>query len=534
MMIKLLIVDDEWLVRERLKACLNWDELGCAIAGEASDGEDALEQVGRLRPDIAIVDIHMPFVNGLEFAETVRADYPGTKVVILTGYSDFDYARTAVQAGVVRYLLKPIDKDELRSVIVELTSSIENERARQNNLALMEMSYKESRDVLKEKLLRSLLEPVARSRDFRQELERHAPNLAGIDRAAVAVVQIDALPGKEVDPAEERLWYFAVSNIFAETLSRGYPVECVYDSAGHAALIAGVGDEDGLERLIGHSEEAKSFIEIRLRFTVTVGVGNVGRGLDGIAASYREAVAARRNRVVMGPNRIIPYRSLENKAGASSFFENFRHDLLIPMRSGNSSAAIGEIGRVFREIEERGLLADQAVLVLTELFLVIAQFAKENEIEIPELADLDFSAGALLDGHESLGETKAWFERLCRQALNVYSRSKLHGYARTVEKVKRYIDENYANREIGLEAISANLSINPSHLSSVFKREAGITISEYLIRKRLTQAKAMMDDGNGKLSEITDSVGFGDPYYFSKSFKKMFGISPSLYFKSKI
>ncbi|TVY01275.1 response regulator [Cohnella terricola] len=532
-MIKLLIVDDEILVRERLKACLDWEELGYAIMGEASDGEEALAIVERIRPDIAIVDIHMPFISGLEFSEIVKTKYPDTKVVILTGYSDFEYARTAMRAGVAHYLLKPINKDELQSAMLQLTSLIENERARKTNLALMEMNYKESRNVLKEKFMQTLLEPAARSGEFQQELRKYAPGMANVESAVVLVVQIDTVPDRKVEQAENRLWYFAVSNIFSESLSHSFAVENAYDSSQHAVLIVDIGREGSLEQLEKRSEEAKAFIESRLRFTVTVGIGNIGKGIDGISASYREAVTARRNRVVLGRNRIIPYSALEEQVGASAFSADNRQDLLIPMRSGNLPYAIGEIERVFQEIRDRGLLVDQAILVLTDLFLVFAQFAKENEIEVPELASLDFSVGTLLDGHESIEETKAWFVGLCRHVLGVYGRIKLNGYARTVEKVKRYIDDNYANKEIGLETIAANLAINPSHLSSVFKKEAGITISEYLIRKRMAQAKAMMDEGRGKLSEIADSVGFGDPYYFSKSFKKMFGISPSLYAKAK-
>jgi two-component system response regulator YesN len=172
-------------------------------------------------------------------------------------------------------------------------------------------------------------------------------------------------------------------------------------------------------------------------------------------------------------------------------------------------------------------------MVLSELILTVTNFAKENEINMSELTDEEINVSELINSKETLAEVEDYFKSILNNIIKVYSNRRYMGHTRAVDKVKAYIDMNYSNSDLSLENIASNMSINASHLSNIFKKESGLSITEYLNECRMKYAKELIDKGNMKLFEIAELVGFNDPYYFSKCFKKTYGVPASKYFKTK-
>jgi YesN/AraC family two-component response regulator len=157
-MFKVAVIDDEYLVRERIKYALDWSYYGFELCWEASNGEDALDLMEKTCPDLALVDINMPIMDGLEFADKAASRYPNMRVVILTGYGSFDYAKKAIHAGVNEYLLKPLDSNELAETLVKIKAGLEKEKAGRYNLQKLIVESREKDAILKRKLIQSLLE----------------------------------------------------------------------------------------------------------------------------------------------------------------------------------------------------------------------------------------------------------------------------------------------------------------------------------------------------------------------------------------
>ena len=157
MMYKLLIVDDEDWIRERLKHTIDWGSMDVEVIGEACDGEEALEKTKMLLPDIVLTDIRMPCINGLEYIKRLRDGNINVKVIIISGFSDFDYARNAIKLGAFDYILKPVDDDDLTGVIKRCIEDINAERSKNLLFIRAREQMKESLPLMKRELFINLV-----------------------------------------------------------------------------------------------------------------------------------------------------------------------------------------------------------------------------------------------------------------------------------------------------------------------------------------------------------------------------------------
>jgi two-component system, response regulator YesN len=174
--------------------------------------------------------------------------------------------------------------------------------------------------------------------------------------------------------------------------------------------------------------------------------------------------------LLLGQNRIITYAEIEKNMNKVAINTDFRQVMLSHLRAGNMALIRKELHETFMDIVRRNLLVDHLYLVLSELVLTATTFAHENEINMAEIVGTDFTIMEIVELKETLEEAEQWFENLFQAVLNIYNKSKLYSYTKMVDKVKKHIDENYTNKDISLETIAANISINPSYLSNLFKK----------------------------------------------------------------
>lgn len=525
-MIKVLIIDDEYLVRERLKICVEWASLGYEIAGEADNGEDALMMLEHIPARLAIVDINMPIVDGLAFAQAAQTSHPELKIVILTGYSSFEYARTAIQAGVSDYLLKPINMEELVRVLVQLRGRIESETHKQRLNADLQLNLAESDGILKREFLQTCLDGTADVVRDKPKYRLYCPNL--IDGALfVTVVSIDKT-GAEPPP----LWQkFAVANVCGEVMqSSGFKhFESTYDADGRIVLIAsipsGTSADAGLALLLQTCSKAIRAVHDYLKFTVTAGIGPSVHGIADAAASYREAVRACRHKTVCGNNRIIRWDQLPGRR--SEDLSYIREDMIILLRLGDAEAIETSLDRLSDSLIAGRQPVETLYLVLYELMTTLNIFASENKLEAHAAIIETLHPMKLVDELETLDAIKRWLREQFRNALVRAKSLKQSTPTKLASKAKQYIDENFGNAELDLTDIAKSVFVNPSYLSRIFKNELGYSVVEYLTRCRMLKAKELMEQGCKNMFFIAESVGYKDTHYFSKCFKKHYSVSPS-------
>lgn len=298
-MIKLLIVDDDMWIREGLKRNIRWEQAGIEVAGTAADGEEALEQMKELQPDLVLTDIQMPFLDGLQLAERINEAYAGTKVIFLTGYDDFSYAKQALRLQAADYILKYEDNEVILNAVASaartfLTERKEAEKARK------------SQSLIQNKFLAELLEGCANPEWARLELD-NLGIAAPESYFQVAVIQPEdgrrfARQG-EGDNAE--LLLFSIGNICAELGAEAFPYRypVVYNNRVNLLFnLPGPDQGEGgeAERLSAYLEEIRRTLEDYLKLQVSIGLGTCREGTQRIPLSYGEALAAAQMKPIAG------------------------------------------------------------------------------------------------------------------------------------------------------------------------------------------------------------------------------------------
>ena len=528
-MIDVIIVEDEYLAREHIKRCIDWGELDCRISGEAPNGEDALELIRVLRPQLAIVDINMPFINGLEFSKIVHDEQPEIKIIILTGYGRFEYAKEALTAGVVGYLLKPVNREELTKAVINAKMAIEKEIAFKNNVKKLEALSLENENIARQKFINDIL--IGKNLEDTTGFEQYCPDVRN-ESLIVAVVWIDRL-FQSNDKIVKDTQKLSACNIINEIFIPARCFASAFDMGGRLVVIMNIRDPQG-----NNIDYVKLFckaicaIHAGLGGEAAVGIGRQYDSIGKVSKSYMEGLNALRHRIILGNNRVIEFDSLKSAAKQMALVEKIRKNLLAYLRAGNVRDIQLELHDIFECIVKDGSSVESLYFVLSEIYLNLNYFSYENGISINNFVGENFDPFHLIDQYESLSAIE-------NQVFNVIGRLLEHtdkcssNAAKIVKMARGYIKANYNNTELCLQNIAANVFTSQCHLSFIFKKEAGMSIVEYITDIRMVKAKELMDSGGKKLHEIAGIVGYKDPYYFSRCFRKRFGVSPSKYITSK-
>lgn len=537
-MLKILIVDDEFYFREALKISLPWEELGFQICGEAKNGRDALEKVKTLNPDIVLVDINMPIMGGLEFVQCINELKVNVKIVILTGYSEFNYAKQAVQLGVNNYLLKPINEDEMANTLKQLKRLIESEMDRKIQFDMLKEQVQENLPILKDKLLNELL---LRSSTLIEQKVIEKFKYLNIDIVSehyqVAAIELDNEADFNWNEEDKQLWRFAVSNIVWEIFNEIFKLEVFNDNSEKICVILGYADSYNDKINFNLNEmfnKLKYIVEKHFHFTITIGLGNTKENLKDISSSYKEAVFALKNNIVFGNNKVIMYSGITDFDLTKNIdIIEYRNQLLMDMRMSNSFDVTKTLNKMFKEIKDRGINHEFLFVICIETISICFEFIAEAGCNLTDiLHDNQLNIITKIQTIKNLIEMEKYINKIFLEVINSIEKNKISKNRKLIEGIKEYINENYHNEELNIAGISNHFYINYSYLCYLFKREAGTTINEYIIEVRLNRAKALFDKGNVLVSDVSTKVGYSDANYFGKCFKKRYGISPSKYIEN--
>lgn len=530
-----MLVDDEYYFREALKVSVSWEELGFVVCGEAKNGKDALEKVEELNPEIIIVDINMPVMDGLEFVQILRDKGLNSKIIILTGHSEFNYAKQAVQLGVYNYILKPVNEEELATSLLELKEVIEKETDIKIEVDRLKQQVRDSLPLLKDKLLNDLLQGnlIWKEKDTVKRMEYFNVNIHSKFYRAVTV-EIDDADNRYWSDEDNQIWKYAVSNIACEILAEYCTFDLCYDKNDRICFIIGSDNEDGPDPdtlLENRLELVRTVICKHLKFTVTIGVGNKKGRLSDIAASYQESVVALKSKLTLGDNRIIAYNLVAfPEIKVNLFTVEHRSQLMMNMRTGDDKEVQKLLIQIFTEIRRRNIHHEIIALLCIEMVSTCMEFILEVGLSLKDM----FPGSKLniiedIQKKRSIAEMESWVEMIFGHTLEAVKTTKSSKASKQIEEVKKYIAENYYKNELSVDEIARKLFVNYAHLCFIFKRDAGMTINEYLTRFRINMAKELLDAGNTLVLDVAERVGYADANYFGKCFKKYYGLAPSKY-----
>ncbi len=537
MLVSVLIVDDEYLIRSLIRKSVDWEGLGFRIVGEAEDGETAIRLVDELRPRLVILDINIPFFNGLEVTRRLRSSHPEVKIIILTGYEDFQYALQAIKAGVLNYILKPINPEEFEIALAAAKDAILNEE----KSSLSDLSGDAVSLPVRERFLRLLL----------TEGHSLAENVV-LDRFRLfrcELVPADFVVALFEIRRPEKHWTVLVSSQELKEILTGLPpewwsdfppYEFFSDETGRLVLLM---NEDASttrrkdKAYYRMAEVLMSSDRLSGRYVVSCGFGLAAAKAAEIPRSYREAETALEESFYSGAKRIRLFEDVPQRSKSlpqADFFDAAERDgFLLMLRGGKEGEA-----ETFLKNRLRGLAAlrpprHYCEMNCMELIGVVLEFMEENNLVMEEFFE-DKDVFSVLRSLGTLKELEDWIIELIgsvQRKIDLTARTRTR---QVVQKAKLYIERNYGRSFVTLEQAAEHLSVTATYLSTIFKKELGISLIQYLTEFRLKKAKELMDaDPLLPIMDVAGRVGYSDPYYFSKCFRKHFGLSPSAYLRRK-
>lgn len=541
-MYRLLIVDDEPAVRAGLRTYFDWAAYGIEVAGEADDGDVALEMITRDQPDLILTDVRMPTMDGITMSQCISAEYPSIKIIFVSGHDDADYLKSAMKVSAVDYIFKPVNLQELSTVIERVVTDLDAESSERIHKQELLVKLKEGMPLLREKFLLSMIVEGAPKSELAERVSFLGLNLPVDASYWVMVVSVDDLADVMASRSErdrQLLWY-SVLNVYEELLDthmRGYAFE--HRTGEFVGVLQGsepVGDSatEAAEALFALAGDLRSNLERWLKIGVTIGISDLAGGLSGLAPAYKQAREAADYKWYLGKNRIITMDSLEGAVpedGAMRRYDFELNEKLISALKADDEDKISEaLEMIFASLSYTrpdGLKYGRNLCM--QLVLGIGQLLMELGAGDPELEIMEAELTEALYAKETLKDLRGLIESYLATVSEHIREKRTGKVANVVERVRGYIDQNYANGGLTVADIGKAVYLSSTYVSLLFKQETGQTVGEYLTQVRVDKAKKLLRDPQYKFYDICYAIGYTDPSYFTKLFKKVTGVTPSAY-----
>ena len=527
---RVLLVDDEEEIREGIIRKIDWARLGYTIVGDAENGLEALEKAEHLHPDVVMTDIKMPFMDGLELGERLRVVLPSAKLIIFSGFDDFEYAQKAIKINVAEYVLKPINSNELTETLKKLKQQLDQEFAEKRDVEMLRRSYMDSLPVMREQFLVGLIEGRISEERLRAQAPLFKIDLTAADRWAVALVRADSAP--KADTAlhgAEELIPISLKCTVDEILGN-YCAFTGFLYSDCVAVIAELKPESGIVPLIDGMNQVCKSAERVLGVKVMAGVGTVCSVLTEIRHSYREAQNALDYSATMGAGKAIYIADVEPDTSVKlQFDEHDEREITNAIKMGSEQDIAGRISALFTRFETLLLPLSQYQIYLMEMMTSLLKVMHAYELSTEEIFGENFNYVNTIASLHSPAEMKQWCTDSCIKISTLIKRERVDSTKLLAQNAKQYIAGHYQNADLSVESLCSFLHVSPAYFSTIFKRETGMSFVAYLTEVRLQEAVNLLNTTGDKTYVIAGKVGYTEPNYFSYVFKKKFGVSPSKY-----
>lgn len=519
-MLKIMIVDNEAAIRKGLIHCIRWEALGCVIAAQAVDGIDALEQVPGVQPDIIISDIRMPGMDGLELARRINEQYPHIKVIMLTGFPDFEYAQRAIQYQVVDFVLKPTSIESLTQAIEKAKARIAEEQSNQE--LERRLASKSEQNLLLERgmLLHDLIHRVDLSNLY--VINRIAQLGLNLTRYHVLRLDIAPLYSDAEDSNTDLLPYLhQAQEVLCDSIGE---YDIYFAPYGGQACYAVVCTAD-TDTLAARCQETVDVLSSLPRFSLSIGISRFFSDPMCMADAANQADQAVQFACYTADTSVQRFDQLPEipPQALQRVFDDLRL-LKSAIENQNASASHDILLRLFTFMRENKLPVDtvRSVCLNIHQFCISLLFQPDAAQHLSASQDLPMLKRLIEGG--SLPQLEKDMQEFVQHILAQAGGNTDDG-ADAVHTVQNYVRQHYAE-DLSLEFLAGMVYLSPAYLSRLFKRETGETLSAYVQNVRIEQAKTLLRTTSLKTYEVAERVGIPDPVYFSRIFKKVTGIKP--------
>lgn len=516
-MYKVMLVDDERIILEGISAIVDWSSADTVLIGKARNGIEAYERIVKEPPDIIVSDVKMPGMDGLELAAKVSQKYPAIRFIMLSGFSDFEYAQTAMRYGVKHYLVKPCNENKIVEALREVVSELKQSEHREQFTSSMREGLVKVLPYVKEQFLKEFVtNKTYGSKDW--EYYRKLFDLR-LEAKQVRLLLFQ-LEGKF-----EFEHMFAVKNIAEEILSR--PV--LSSTVGEHVLIV-IDDEEPLDELLERISNIRTTFRSYYKIDLTIALSESGQMAEA-RKLYKQTLECLNHRFYLGEGSLITQRDILGSA-CNKEVKEFNYDgeaLILQIKTGRWEDASKEIDGFFGQLGELRLDIQNAKSYVIELFTAMIRLSPPQTFKLY----MDKLVGLIrLDTLQSI---QMFFKTVAEELTKQQYEHHKNKYSAIVSKVIAIVEEHLGNPELSLNWVAHQmLYMNADYLGKLFKRETGEKFSNYVINVRVNKAIEWMKQHEDlKVFELAERLGFGDnPQYFSQVFKKCTGSTPSEFIKS--
>ncbi|MFC4388764.1 response regulator [Gracilibacillus marinus] len=508
-MLKVFLVDDDIFVRKGIQTLINWKEYGFEVCGEADNGEDALEQIHQLKPDLVLTDIRMPVLDGLELIERVISEMnQAPSFIVISGYNDFKYAQKALRFGVEDFLLKPVDQDEIHATLERVSETIVQRN--EKNVSKNELST--------ETIIKSLLA---------DDIE-----MSKIKNMEHPILHANKYTFVKIEANGMYLDYPTMEQVMDEILTQGERDYITFYENGIGCYCVVITDlflsknEYTLERYF--MEVDKEFNK-QLDSPICIYIGKTVSTLLELKHSYSTAKDLIQYKYISNEGSVIDY-NITNKQAYYIDIEKMEYDQMMEYVEENNKKAIKkQVHSMLQSAVNKNLAKDAIRTIVNRLnHEVLKQIKDANKYDptmdhFKQMIEWDQYPLTL----DQIVELWSSFLLECASLLKEWNHTQMKG---TIHQIKKFIHSNY-NQPITMKSIANEFYMNPVYMGQLFKKTYGVYFKDYILNVRITEAKKLLRTTDFRVYEVAQKVGFNNPDYFVTQFEKTVGTTPSQYRK---
>lgn len=527
----IVIIDDDSLVRRGIRMSIDWETIGCRVVGEASNGKAGLELIEKLHPQIALVDIKMPVMDGLELAKLLSESQPEVEVLILSGYSEFDYAREAMRAGVRNYLLKPVKAEELMGTVSEIKRDREKNQEAIRQLEEERKIMGENRELLRSHFLESVVSDTGLLQE--EELYRRADELKCVFTGPyyqVMMIDIDDYSAVVPSACSSQLAQIhrKILQLFEKRFRAAGTANYFLTRENYLCVIMNL--EEKTEQIL--LEDCRNFqnqTKNLLNMTVTIALGDRKTSVLEISDSYTKAMSALKTKFYYGKNSLIEFCAIDlSQRGGTVDLREEEQELIDAVKTLDESRSLFLIDKIFTKMKNSSLRSETAQNVIVSLVITVLKSTENLGVDFQDVLGKNANILEELNHCRIVEDMKLWTESFAAKLISLIRAVHDYPYSYVVAAAMKYVSQHYSE-EIKIEMLAELVHVTPNYFSRIWSRETGQRFIDYLNQYRIEKSKLLLQTKQYKTYEVAELCGYSNYKYFSTSFKKYENCSPKQY-----
>ena len=519
----IILADDEPHILYGMKNGIDWNTLGFEVVGIAQNGKEALELIEEYHPDVLISDIKMPFMDGLELSKVIHESYMSTKIILFSGWDDFEYARLAISYGVSEYVMKPINYDEMKKLLISMYEELEKEYAEKLNRARLEKVYAVSLPLLRQQFFSQLVTgPLEES--YREQQIKNLKLNFKYNAFYIITAKLHQIDSKDI------LSELSIKETIREALDK---IADVYEFGmmDKEVFLLCSNKKHDIERVMRAIEDVSVMIQRIFHADIFCGISVCGGSMQEFPSLYAQSLEALEYNLVIKEecytyyNDILPFQKKENDWSVE--VESIEK---IITRCSEEELQV-EVTKLLKKLHIAHYNLNEYQIVILEILFAISRLYKKYQITSDEEFAGSKKMAVKILSLDTGEELDNWLINYCELIRTLIQKKQVDNNVILANNAIKIVEKRFQDPTLSVEMVCGELHVSSSYFSKIFKQETNFTFLNYLINRRMEEAKRLLNQTDYKSHVIGEMVGYPEPNYFSYVFKKNCGVSPAKYRK---